>query len=63
MLAIAVCGALLRWWVAQGVYALAGRGFPFGTLVVNVAGSLAMGVVYVVFFEHSIESDVLGRRP
>ena len=44
-------GALMRWWVAQGVYALLGRGFPFGTLVVNAAGSLAMGVVYVVFFE------------
>ena len=54
MLAVAVggaCGALLRWWIAQGVYALLGRGFPFGTLVVNVSGSLAMGVVYVVFFE------------
>ena len=45
------CGALLRWWVAEGVYALAGRGFPFGILVVNVVGSLAIGVVYVVFFE------------
>ena len=44
-------GALLRLWVAQGVHALLGRGFPFGTLVVNVSGSLAMGVVYVLFFE------------
>ena len=54
MLAVAAggaCGALLRWWVAQGVYALLGRGFPFGTLVVNVSGSLVMGVVYVLFFE------------
>ena len=45
------CGALLRMWVAQGVYGLLGRGFPYGTLVVNVAGSVAMGVVYVAFFE------------
>ena len=44
-------GALLRLWVAQGVHALLGRGFPFGTLVVNVSGSLAMGIVYVLFFE------------
>ena len=44
-------GALLRLWVAQGVQALLGREFPFGTLVVNVSGSLAMGVVYVLFFE------------
>ena len=45
------CGALLRWWVAQGVHALLGRGFPYGTLVVNVSGSLVMGVLYVLFFE------------
>ena len=54
MLAVAAggaLGALLRLWVAQGVHGLAGRGFPFGTLVVNVSGSLAMGAVYVVFFE------------
>ena len=61
MLAVAAggaCGALLRWWVAQGVHALLGRGFPFGTLVVNVTGSLAMGVVYVVFLErHDIAPE------
>ena len=45
------CGALLRWWVAQGVHALLGRGFPYGTLVVNVSGSLVIGVLYVLFFE------------
>ena len=61
MLAVAAggaCGALLRLWVAQGVYGLLGRGFPFGTLVVNVTGSLAMGVVYIVFFErHDIAPE------
>ena len=54
MLAVAAggaCGALLCFWVAQGVHALFGRGFPYGTLVVNVSGSLAMGVLYVLFFE------------
>ena len=54
MLAVAAggaFGALLRLWVAEGVHGLLGRDFPFGTLVVNVSGSLAMGVVYVVFFE------------
>ena len=52
------CGALLRLWIAQGVYSLLGRGFPFGTVVVNVAGSLAMGVVYVAFFErHDIAPE------
>ncbi len=44
-------GALLRFWVANGVYAVLGRGFPYGTLVVNVVGSLAMGFLYVLFLE------------
>lgn len=44
-------GALLRF----GVYAAAGRwlglGFPYGTLSVNVLGSLAMGILAVVLLE------------
>ena len=44
-------GALLRFWVSTGVYTLLGRGFPYGTLVVNVAGSLAMGLLFVLFME------------
>jgi len=44
-------GALLRYWVANGVYALSGRAFPYGTLAVNVLGSLLMGFVYVWLLE------------
>jgi len=44
-------GALLRFWVSTGVYALLGRGFPYGTLAVNVIGSLLMGFLYVFFLE------------
>ena len=44
-------GALLRFWLANGVYAWLGRGFPYGTLVVNAVGSLVMGVLYVLFIE------------
>lgn len=54
ILAIAVggsLGALLRYGVANGVHALLGRGFPYGTLVVNVSGCLAMGVLYVLLVE------------
>jgi CrcB protein len=39
-------GALLRFWVASGVYALLGRDFPYGTLLVNVTGCLLMGFLY-----------------
>ncbi len=36
-------GAVLRFLVANGVYALLGRSFPHGTLFVNIIGSLLMG--------------------
>ena len=44
-------GALLRYWVSSGVHALLGRGFPYGTLVVNVLGSLLMGYLYILMIE------------
>jgi CrcB protein len=44
-------GALMRFWVSNGVYAFIGREFPYGTLVVNVLGSLVMGLLYVMFLE------------
>ncbi|MET0014455.1 MAG: fluoride efflux transporter CrcB [Sedimenticola sp.] len=54
MLAIAAggaAGALMRFWVSNGIYAMLGRGFPYGTLAVNVFGSLLMGFLYVMFIE------------
>ena len=53
------CGALLRYWVSTGVHALLGREFPYGTLVVNVFGSLLMGAGYVLFFERLAVSEAL----
>jgi CrcB protein len=44
-------GALLRYWVSSGIYAIAGRDFPYGTLAVNVLGSLAMGFLYIWLLE------------
>lgn len=44
-------GALLRYWCSQGIHALVGRGFPYGTLTVNVAGSLLMGLLFVLLTE------------
>jgi len=46
-------GAVLRFWVSTGVYGVLGRGFPYGTLAVNVLGSLLMGVLYVLLLERS----------
>jgi CrcB protein len=44
-------GALLRFWMSNGVYGLLGRGFPYGTLAVNVLGSLLMGYLYVLLID------------
>jgi CrcB protein len=44
-------GAVLRYWISSGVYTLTGRGFPYGTLVVNVLGSLVMGFLYIWLLE------------
>lgn len=44
-------GAVLRYWLSSGVYAWLGRGFPYGTLAVNLLGSLLMGLLYVVLLE------------
>ncbi len=44
-------GAVLRYWVSSGTHALLGRGFPYGTLVVNVLGSFAIGFLFVFFLE------------
>lgn len=44
-------GAAARFWVADTVRARRPSGFPWGTWIVNVAGSLAVGLVvgWVIF--------------
>ncbi|WP_456379920.1 fluoride efflux transporter CrcB [Thiolapillus sp.] len=44
-------GALMRYWVSTATYAWLGRGFPWGTLAVNVLGSFLMGVLYILLLE------------
>ncbi|HED40490.1 MAG TPA: fluoride efflux transporter CrcB [Chromatiales bacterium] len=54
LLAIAVggaIGAVLRYGMASGISHWLGRGFPYGTLSVNVLGSLLMGVLYVLLID------------
>lgn len=50
-------GALLRYWLSGGVYALLGKDFPYGTLSVNMIGSLLMGLAYVFLFERMAVSS------
>lgn len=51
-------GAVLRYWASTGVYALVGRNFPYGTLVVNIAGSLLMGLLFVLLIERMAENSL-----
>jgi fluoride exporter len=38
-------GCLARYFLSGWVYALLGRGFPYGTLVVNVIGAFLIGLI------------------
>lgn len=54
LLAIAAGGALgavLRFGLSNGIHRVLGRDFPYGTLVVNVVGSLLMGFLFVMLVE------------
>lgn len=52
-------GAVLRFGVSNGIYRLFGRDFPYGTLVVNVLGSLLMGLLFVLLVERMATSSEL----
>ena len=53
-------GAMARYAVSNGIHAVFGRAFPYGTLTVNVLGCLIMGFLYIVFFERL--SNMLALR-
>jgi CrcB protein len=44
-------GALARYGMSNAVYAWLGRGFPWGTLAVNLLGSFLMGLLFVLLIE------------
>ena len=44
-------GAVLRFAMSSTIYRILGREFPYGTLAVNVLGSLLMGFLFVVLVE------------
>ena len=44
-------GALLRYWMSHAIHTLFGRDFPYGTLAVNVTGSILIGLLYVLSIE------------
>lgn len=59
LLAIAIGGAVgsvLRFMVSTSVHRLMGKDFPYGTLTVNVLGSLLMGFLFIMLVERQISS-------
>jgi CrcB protein len=52
-------GSVLRYWMSTSVHAVLGRGFPYGTLSVNVLGSLLMGFLFVLFLDRLGNDTVL----
>lgn len=47
-------GALARHWLGNWVHALADSKFPWGTLAVNLLGSFAIGLMYIVIVERGV---------
>ncbi len=61
LIAIAVggsCGAVVRFLVSAGLYQWLGRGFPYGTLVVNVVGSFLIGLLTEALFMQRITHTI-----
>lgn len=44
-------GAILRYWISNGIYFLFGRAFPYGTLAVNISGCFLMGLLFVIIID------------
>ena len=62
LIAIAIggaCGSVARYLMSNAMYAWLGRDFPWGTLTVNIVGSLLMGWLYVQFSERADVSPAL----
>jgi CrcB protein len=51
-------GCLARYYLSSWVYALMGRGFPYGTLAVNIVGAFFIGFV----MELSLRSTLISTN-
>jgi fluoride exporter len=52
-------GAVCRYWVSSSTYAWMGAEFPFGTLMVNITGSIMMGFLALLLTEKIAISEEL----
>lgn len=49
-------GACLRYFLSQLILQWFGKGFPFGTLVVNIVGSFFLGLLYSLLEHGQLEA-------
>ncbi len=52
-------GAVMRYLASTSVYRVFGQDFPYGTLTVNVAGSLLMGFISILLLERYMLPEYL----
>ena len=52
-------GGLARYYLSGWVYNQMGRGFPYGTLVVNIIGAFFIGVIMELSMRSTMLSDTL----
>lgn len=61
-LAIAIggsCGAISRYWMSNATYSWLGNNFPYGTLTVNMVGSMLMGFLTIVLVQRFDVSEAV----
>jgi len=56
-------GGLTRWGVTVGFARVCGTSFPWGTLVINLSGSLFLGWVTTIFRERLLETGLSWLHP
>ena len=52
-------GSLCRYFMSMNIYLLLGKSFPYGTLAVNILGSIIIGSVYILAMEKITISEEL----
>ena len=52
-------GSLCRYFMSMNIYLLLGKSFPYGTLAVNILGSIIMGSFYILAMEKITISEEL----
>lgn len=50
-------GGVLRYLVGSGSHLLFGQKFPYGTLIVNITGSLLVGILFTLINERFFHND------